>query len=664
MKRKIIAIILLALIVLGSPLFALSVASSRALDAFRRYEPDFANSLRRFEELDRRVNNLKIDTGSSRFSEIRNEAEEAMERIQKRYDLMEDLFTNVSGDYPADRPQLFDGFARIDDLYRANRDLYLQKFVYRGQKQSEKKTETPATASAAAAVPVADSNASAPAQSSADNKAAAAPAAETKEQSKIDVSGLLKLELRNRNEVYRTQNNAAPFVTTESALPNNLNQARFSLTYKFDEKRQLAIDDRYLRRERNEPVIENYLTLSYLNKINQDRAWTIKNTLQHSWYPDNSTKDYRNNLAEVFYNERWTQRERLANIGYQSRVYPEYSRSDFHQFNFSDQETWFRNDGNFFAEFKANWRRYGNVNDLDYDNFNLYTEFNRSYAGNKSELSLSNTFDRRGYDQEAVNLYRTSYYDNYFRANYELPVHDKLSYSFEGQYQKRNYGADQPRGYSELNLFTTARFKIDADTRAQADYRYVHNDENTSFRAHKNHKFHGMWQKSFNKNFKVRLDDTLHLRNTVVGDVMDFKENSFAAKLGWHLKNDMNLSWNSEYLTRIYDALFFRDYKSLQSGLVLSYARSGHYDWTIDQSWRRFSFRNGNNIATGWESESQPITELKYNYVIQADLKLRLMASWEKSYYRSFDSLSQELLWDFARPMTITEFYGGLEYTF
>lgn len=663
MKRKNIVILLLAVIVLGSPLYALSIASSRALDAFRRYEPDFANSLRRLEELDRRVDNLKIDEKSSRFAEIKDEAEESMDRIQKRYDLMEDLFTNVSGSYPADRPQLFDGFSRIDDLYRANRDFYLLNFVNRASRKKTSAATAPESAGETAAM--VDSGAASDGDvSDSDGSDTGVSAVAPEKGNKLDVSGVMKLDFRNRNEVYRTQSSAAPFVTNETALPNNLSQARLSLSYKFDEKRQLHIDDRFLIRERNEPVHENYLTLAYLNKINQKRAWTLKNTLQHAWYPDNSIKNYRNNLAEFFYNERWEQRERLANLGYQSRVYPQYSRSDFHQFNLGDQETWFRNDGNFFAEFKADWRKYRNVNYLDYNNFNLYSEFNRSYAGNKSELSLSNTFDRRNYDDEAANLYRTSYYDNYFRAGYDLPMHSKLSYSFEGQYQKRNYSADEPRGYSELNMLAAAKFRIDSDTRAQADYRYVYNDENTRIRAHKNHKFHGMWQKNYSKSFKVRLDDTLHLRNTVVGDIMDFKENSFAAKLAWRLNNGVNLGWNSEYLTRSYDALFYRDYKFLHSGLEFSYAKSGEYDWTVDQSWRRFSFRNGNNVSTGWEDEAQPITELKYNYVLQADLKLRLRASWEKSYYRSFDSISQELLWDFARPMTITEFYGGLEYTF
>jgi len=662
MKKYTIAIVVLAITVLGSPLFALSAASARALDAFRRYEPDFANSQRRLEELDRRMENLAIEADSKRGIEIRDEAEEILNRIQRRYELMEDLFTSVSADYPADRAQLFDGFSRIDDMYREIRDTYLQKFQYRDQKQSDKQKELPAVSEPA--VKDVETVAPAAAAPATPVTAPAAPAVR-EEEKRVDVSGVLKLDFRNRNEVYRANTDTTTNITTgESALPNNLSQARLSLSFKFDEKRQLSVEERFLKRERNEPVHENYLTLSYLYKVNQDRAWTLKNTLQHTWYPDNGVKDYRNNLTEVFFNERWDKRERLANLGYQTRVYPQYSRSDFHQVNLGDQETWFKEFGTVFAELKGNWRTYRNVNDLDYNNFNLYTEYNRSYSGNKAELSLSNTYDRRNYDQEAVNLYRSTYYDNYFRANYELPVHDSLSYTFEGQHQKRNYGSDEPRGYSEVNLFGAARFKIDKDTRAQADYRYVYNDENTKIRAHKNHELHGMWQKNYSKDFKVRIDDTYHLRTSVIGEVMDFRENLFNAKLSWRLKNDINLTWNNEYLNRFYDQMFYRDYKYILSGLYFSYAKVGSYDWKIDQSWRKFSFCNGNSVATAWESESQPITQLQYNYIISSDLKLRLRASWEKSYYRSFDSVSQELLWDFARPMTMTEFYGGLEYTF
>ncbi len=679
MKRNILLSILLAVILLGSPLYAFSNKSSEgAMNAFSRYEPDFANAMRRLEELDRRFATMDKEADASLIADIKDAAEETMNRIQKRYDLMEDLFTTTSGDYPADRAELFEGFTRLDDLYRGIRDFYTEKFVYRDQKAGEKTggepTASPVTPTSEVAAPTAEPVEPAAASATADQAplvaepAAALPEASTtrvKDNNKLELSGVLKLDFRNRNEVYRTQNNALPFVTAESALPNNLRQGKLGLTYKYDDMHELFVEDRFLKRERNEPVHENYLTLAYLFKETQDRAWTIKNTLQHSWYPEAGSKDYRNNLAELFFNDRWTRRERLANLGYQTRTYPNYSRSDFHQLNFGDQETWFRKDGSMFLEFKSNWRRYNNVDDLDYNNANVYGEYSKSYSGNKAELSLSDTYDRRIYDQESINLYRTSYYDNYFRLNYELPVHDKLTYAFEGQHTIRNYGADAPRGYKELNLFSVARFKIDSDTRAQADYRYVNNDENTRERAHTNHKLHGMWQKSYSKDFRVKVEDTMHLRNAPDenGKEMEFRENLFNAKLSWNLKNSMNLTWNNEYLSRIYERLGYRDFKYFLSGVALSYASAQKYDWKLEQSWRKFDFRNG-AINTGWEGESQPITEVQYNRTLRADLKLRLKATWEKSYYRTFDADSQELLWDFTRPMTITEFYGGLEYMF
>jgi hypothetical protein len=653
MKKSLFVIISLVLALAVGPAFALAVASERAIEAFNRYEPDFSNSLRRLEELDRKVENQNMDLKSEKYKDVVSDADDIMDYVQKRYDLMEDLFTTVSGDYPLDRAELFENFSRIDDLYRETRNFYLERFVNGNRTKSagDKKIEDSASA------PV-------PAVVSDDKAAATTIGKEVEKPRKVEISGTLKLDFRNRNEVYRTQTKTLPFTNLETALPNNLSQAKLNLSYEIDQNRKLFLENRFLRRERNEPVHENYLTLAYLYKVNQNRAWTFKNTLHHSWYPDNGVKDYRDNLAEIFFNDRWSKRERLANLGYQSRVYPRYTRSDYHQFNLSDQETWFIENGNIFAELKGNWRRYRNVDDLDYDNFNFYGEYNKTYSGNKADLSVSNTYDRRMYDQEAINLYRASYWDNYFRVNYDLPVHDKLSYLIEGQYQKRNYLADEPRGYAQMNFFSAAKLKFDKNTRGQLDYRYIYNDENTTLRAHKNHKFHGMWQRKVTNQFKIRVDDTFHVRNSVQGEVMDFKENLFNAKLSWALRNGIALTWNNEYLSRIYDQIVYRDFRYFLTGLVFSYAHGRKYDWKFEQSWRKFSFRNGNNISTGWESEAQPLTEVRYNVALNDELKLKLRASWEKTFYRQFDNRSQELLWEFTRPMTITEFYGGLEYEF
>ncbi|MDD3146410.1 MAG: hypothetical protein PHD82_03830 [Candidatus Riflebacteria bacterium] len=668
MKRNILKIIILAVVLLGSPIYAFSnKVSEGAMTAFTRYEPDFAKALRRLEELDRRIVNLDLESDSAKMADANEEAEEIMDRIQKRYDLMEDLFKSVSGDYPADRDELFEGFSRLDDYYRAIRDFHTEKFVYRSQKQADKPVATvPVTEKPeGVADGQADSQPVGPAKTVDAATTSPAAAKASKEQSKIDVSGVMKFELKNRNEIIRTQTNALPFNLTETALPNNFGQGKLALTYKFDEKRELFAENRFLKRRRNYPIHENYFTLAYMIKESSDRAWTIKNTLQHSWYPDSGIKDYRSNLAEVFYNERWTKRERLVNLGYQTKTNPHNANLDYYQFNLGDQETWFRENGNFFLEFKGNWRRLLNVNDQDYDNANIYGEYNRTYAGNKAELAISDTFDRREYDQESVNAYRTSYFDNYFRLNYDLPVHDKLAYAFEGQHQIRSYASDEPRGYKELNLFTAAKFKFDKDTRAQADYRYIYNDENTRDRAHKNHKLHGMWQKNFSPDFRVKVDDTMHIRTApdAGGKDMEFKENLFNAKLSWRLKNSMQLVWNNEYLRRIYERLGYRDYRYLLSGFQLAYAHGRKYDWKLEQSWRWFDFRNG-AVSTGWEGETQPITVLAYNCSLKDNLKLTLRASWEKTYERPFDVDSNELLWKFTAPKTITEFSGGLEYVF
>ena len=73
------------------------------------------------------------------------------------------------------------------------------------------------------------------------------------------------------------------------------------------------------------------------------------------------------------------------------------------------------------------------------------------------QVSVSNTFDRRSYNNESVNLYRTSYYDNYLRFAYTLPMHSVLTYVFEAQHNKHEYGSDSLRGYSELDLFLATK---------------------------------------------------------------------------------------------------------------------------------------------------------------------------------------------------------------
>jgi hypothetical protein len=87
-KKSMILIVLLMVTIIAAEAMAISLSSSRALDAFRRYEPDFANSLRRLEELDRKIENQNIQTETDKYIQINDEAEYIMDYVQKRYDLM------------------------------------------------------------------------------------------------------------------------------------------------------------------------------------------------------------------------------------------------------------------------------------------------------------------------------------------------------------------------------------------------------------------------------------------------------------------------------------------------------------------------------------------------------------------------------------------------
>jgi hypothetical protein len=130
MKHRLMTIVCcLALVASALPLLAISAASEGALNAFRRYEPDFANTLKRLESMARRIQTQNIPQDSAQYRSLRDEADDGMEFIQKRYDLLEDLYKSVSADYPNDRNQLFDGFQRIDDLYRQARDFHQEQFV-------------------------------------------------------------------------------------------------------------------------------------------------------------------------------------------------------------------------------------------------------------------------------------------------------------------------------------------------------------------------------------------------------------------------------------------------------------------------------------------------------------------------------------------------------
>ncbi len=672
MKRAVFLTIILALVT-GSTAFAVSGAAQKGLEAFRRYEPDFLNSFMKLQDLGRKISQEKIAPDTERFQAIKDEAQDLMDFVQKRYDLMEDLFKSLCGDYPDDKAALFDGFNRIDDLYRKCRDYFLEQFENRGEASNVAPETKPATSGQAAAKPASTEAVKEPSKELSqdskekkDSPAAVMPALPAPtttgsakpepEQRQVHLSGNLRLDLRNRNEKYTAEN---------KALPNNLSQGKLTLMYKMDQRNRLVLEDKYLQRKRNELVKENVLTLAWVHTRSPKTIFTLKDTLHHVWYPDNTQKEYRYNLAEFFWNRKVNKWEHLNTVGYEDRVYRNYSRSDFTQLNFDSQTTYFVPSGTLFGQGTGNWRSYKNSSVLDYSNLTLYGEFNRSYSGNKSDFSVSDTYDTRRFGNESINLFRTSYWDNYFRFNYSLPVSKTFSWVFEDEYQYRAYPSDSLRGYGQLKLRTQANITLDKKTRGKAGHIYTKNIERTRNKAHTNHDFFGMWERRYTDRFKLKVEDNYHIRDGMVGDTLDYKENLISAKATWKLPSKIELSWRNDYLVREYSASFYPDYHYFLTGVLATYAKPKKYDWQLEQSFRWFTNTTGTYQANLLNrTQTHPFSLGKLNYYISRDLKLKFLASREKTYYKTFESQSQELLWDFTRPMTITEFYGGLEYDF
>jgi tetrahydromethanopterin S-methyltransferase subunit G len=121
MNRKIIASIIVFAIAFGSPIqvLALEKASRDALTFFKRYESEFANNMRRLEEYDRK---MKLVTGA-KAEDLKYDAEDIMDQVQRRYDLLEDQYSFTISNYPSDAAELRDGFGRIDDSYRKIRNF-------------------------------------------------------------------------------------------------------------------------------------------------------------------------------------------------------------------------------------------------------------------------------------------------------------------------------------------------------------------------------------------------------------------------------------------------------------------------------------------------------------------------------------------------------------
>jgi hypothetical protein len=664
--------VLLAL-TLAIPAIALAPGSAKALDAFRRYEPDFMQTFKKLEEIGRKIRNQKIDLASEEGETLSTDAEELFEHIQKRYDLLDDLFKSVSESNPGDRASLLDGFSRIDDMYRKARDYYYQTFVNVKPSASAPSRPTPADPDSAAGIvaPATVPEASAhtefettgattvtalPDLTTADSSTTAATTA-TQQDRALKFSGKFTVGLQNKNEQY-------PATRNPSRLPNNNNQFKLSLHYKSDARNSFLLEDKYTHRKRNELVQENQTIFGWLHNHSPSTAFAAKDTYQTVRYPTNQQRDYNDNLAELSWSRKYGKYDFFYNVGFENRKYPHYSRSDFTQLNYKSQSTYFIPNGALFSESTWNTRKYQNARNLDYVNYTYDIQYNRGFDGNKSEISVSDIYDRRNYGNEAPSLFRSNYWDNYFTFRYDLPVSKTFTWSFEDEYQKRAYPSDDPRGYSQLKLKTTAKITIDKTSRARVSHQYIYNNENTRAKAHKNNVFTASWDKKYSPRFKVKVEDQFHRRATVVGDIMDFKENKIAAKAVWSLPSKIELTWKNEYLNRNYSALYYSNFKYFTSGITAFYSKADAYDWQITQDFRSFNFGTSTSVPVPSRTDSQDYSEVKLGIVLRKNLKLKFTASKEKTFYKSFDTVAQELLWNFALPIKVTEFTGGLEYEF
>ena len=453
---------MLSALALSEPAFAVSKQSENALSAFRRYEPEFSNSLRSLQELKRKQDNLMEDESGASSSEILLQAENLMSKVEDRYDLMEDLYNNTLSKNPADQIELRDGFNRLDDLYRKVRDYYTDNYTFKEKEKVEvketeqdkkkenlseaEKTETPYELN-----PI-----------TASDDYSNVISAEDQKKEKVKLTGNLKFEFRDSDEKHEN---------VGGTVPNDLTSGRLRLTYDMENNRQLYLEEKYLTRERNEKVKENHLTLSFNKKNDDNSAITLRDKLQHVKYPDNSNKNYRVNLFEALYAKNWKNRDMELSLGLKTKAYPNNSRSDYNEYIASAQESWMTNNSTKYIEFTSDIVKYKNVDNLDYKNFNLYTEMTKYFTGNNADLSISNTYDRRIYENESLISFRTSYYDDYFQFGYKLPVNNKVNYNLKADYSKRSYASDEPRGYAELDIFNGFSIKTDDRTYVNAEFR-------------------------------------------------------------------------------------------------------------------------------------------------------------------------------------------------
>ena len=84
---------------------------------------------------------------------------------------------------------------------------------------------------------------------------------------------------------------------------------------------------------------------------------------------------------------------------------------------------------------------------------------------------------------------------------------------------------------------------------------------------------------------------------------------------------------------------------------------------------KRMEFRNFYREAAvepdvNWQNEMQPNFSIEYVKPISKDIRFVSSFSYEKTYYRSYDTYTQDLLYNFAKPMINREISVKLERKF
>lgn len=176
-----------------------------------------------------------------------------------------------------------------------------------------------------------------------------------------------------------------------------------------------------------------------------------------------------------------------------------------------------------------------------------------------------------------------------------------------------------------------------------------------------------MYDHKINDKVRFRIMDTFHRRDSEVGNLLDYDENEIGGRVNWQLSGRQELVWNVSYLNRGYDTDYFNSYRYLLNGLTLQYNKPKKVDWLIRGELQQLRFDRA-NAASPYALFDDTTTlnkvEGRYNFWIGDDKRVKFTAMRQKTYYKSFDNISQELLLDFTRPLTVTEFIGELEYNF